>query len=67
MLMGAQRGTGAGLIKEKHIALNREFLDVFNDRSATGLQEADTASGLFGLVSGRNTGLIVRFGARYDF
>jgi len=54
-------------VLRQHLALNLEFLNIFNDRSATALQENDSASGLFGLVSGRNTGLIVRFGARYDF
>ena len=51
----------------QHIALTYDIFNIFNDRSATGLQENDSPAGTFGQVTTRNTALNMRFGARYDF
>ena len=51
----------------QHIALTSDIFNIFNDRSATTVQENDAPNGNFGLVTGRNTGLNIRLGARYDF
>jgi len=53
----------------QHIAIDGDVFNLFNDRSATNLQQSDNADGRFGLVNpnDRNPGLAVRLGARYDF
>jgi len=51
----------------QHIALTYDIFNIFNDRSANALQENDSPAGTFGQVTGRNTALNMRFGARYDF
>jgi len=51
----------------QHIALSYDIFNVFNDRSPTSIQENDAPAGTFGQVTGRNTALNMRLGARYDF
>jgi len=51
----------------QHIALTYDVFNIFNDRSPTGIQENDAPAGTFGQVTGRNTALNMRFGARFDF
>jgi hypothetical protein len=51
----------------QHIALTYDIFNIFNDRSPTSIQENDAPAGTFGQVTGRNTALNMRLGARYDF
>jgi len=56
-------------LMRQHIAFDGDIFNLFNDRSATNLQQNDNADGSFGLVNpnDRNPGFTVRLGARYDF
>jgi len=53
----------------QHIAIDGDIFNLFNDRSATGIQQNNSADGTFGLVTAndRNPGLATRLGMRYDF
>jgi hypothetical protein len=51
----------------QHVSFTYDVFNVFNDRSATAIQENDAPAGTFGQVTTRNTALNMRFGARYDF
>ena len=51
----------------QHLSLTYDVFNVFNDRSATEIQQNDAPAGTFGQVTTRNTALNMRFGARYDF
>jgi hypothetical protein len=51
----------------QHISLSYDIFNIFNDRSPNNLQENDAPAGTFGQVTGRQTALNMRLGARYDF
>jgi hypothetical protein len=51
----------------QHIALMADIFNLFNDRSAEALNEADNVQNNFGGVSNHYGSLNIRLGARYEF